>query len=77
MKLGIAFQIVDDVLDYADEEKTGKPVGGDLQERKITLPLSRLINKANSSDKKKLYSILSLKNIKKIHIEEVKNLMLK
>ena len=77
MELGIAFQIVDDALDYADEGKTGKPVGGDLQERKITLPLSTLINKANNSDKKKLYSILSKNKIKKPHIEEVKNLMLK
>ena len=75
MKLGIAFQIVDDALDYSDEAKTGKPVGGDLQERKITLPLSRLINKANKSDKKRLYTILSLRKIKKPQIEEVINLM--
>ena len=36
---GIAFQIKDDILDYAGDEALGKPVGIDLQERKITLPL--------------------------------------
>ena len=37
--LGMAFQIRDDILDYAGDERTGKPVGIDLQEQKITLPL--------------------------------------
>jgi geranylgeranyl pyrophosphate synthase len=38
--LGLAFQIVDDVLDFvADEEALGKPVGGDLQQGLVTLPL--------------------------------------
>lgn len=37
--LGLAFQIRDDILDYSGDEKTGKPVGVDLQEQKITLPL--------------------------------------
>ena len=36
---GIAFQIKDDILDYAGDERLGKPVGIDLMERKITLPL--------------------------------------
>ena len=37
--LGMAFQIRDDVLDYAGDSSTGKPVGIDLKEQKITLPL--------------------------------------
>lgn len=37
--LGIAFQIKDDILDYAGTPEMGKPVGVDLKERKITLPL--------------------------------------
>ena len=36
---GIAFQIRDDIFDYLDEPAIGKPVGLDLRERKITLPL--------------------------------------
>ena len=39
-KLGMAFQITDDVLDYtADQATTGKPSGLDLHEHKVTLPL--------------------------------------
>jgi tryptophanyl-tRNA synthetase len=39
-ELGMAFQIVDDMLDYtADEAVTGKPSGLDLREHKVTLPL--------------------------------------
>ncbi|MGM0645358.1 MAG: polyprenyl synthetase family protein [Thermodesulfobacteriota bacterium] len=38
--LGVAFQLVDDALDYTSaEECSGKPVGGDLREGKLTLPL--------------------------------------
>lgn len=37
--LGIAFQIVDDALDFAPESQTGKPRGGDLREGKMTPPL--------------------------------------
>ena len=45
--LGIAFQIVDDVLDYtADEGALGKPIGGDLREGKVTLPMILLLQKA-------------------------------
>jgi octaprenyl-diphosphate synthase len=45
--LGIAFQIVDDVLDYmADASALGKPLGGDLKEGKITLPVILLLRDA-------------------------------
>lgn len=37
--LGMAFQIVDDALDFAPEEETGKPTGGDVREGKLTPPL--------------------------------------
>lgn len=37
--LGIAFQIVDDALDFAPTSQTGKPTGGDLREGKLTPPL--------------------------------------
>lgn len=47
--LGIAFQLVDDALDFAPESQTGKPKGGDLREGKFTPPL-RLYRKSLAPD---------------------------
>ncbi|PHR27013.1 MAG: hypothetical protein COA36_10365 [Desulfotalea sp.] len=50
--LGCAFQIVDDILDYlGDSAKTGKAVGNDFAEGKMTLPLILAINKATADDR--------------------------
>jgi octaprenyl-diphosphate synthase len=47
--LGVAFQIVDDVLDYtADAGALGKPLGGDLREGKVTLPVILLLKRADA-----------------------------
>jgi octaprenyl-diphosphate synthase len=44
--LGIAFQLVDDLLDYtADETMLGKPIGSDLREGKVTLPIIHLLQR--------------------------------
>jgi len=44
--LGIAFQLVDDLLDYtADQDALGKPIGGDLREGKVTLPVIFLLQR--------------------------------
>lgn len=37
--LGLAFQIRDDIFDYFEDERIGKPTGGDIREGKVTLPL--------------------------------------
>ena len=46
LNIGMAFQIVDDLLDFTGEEVVlGKPVGGDLREGKMTLPVIHLLQR--------------------------------
>ena len=48
--LGIAFQVVDDLLDYtADERALGKPIGSDLREGKVTLPIIYLLERGGEA----------------------------
>ena len=58
-KVGIAFQLKDDLFDYGSK-KIGKPIGVDLKEKKLTLPIIYAIN--NSSKLKKRWLINSIKN---------------
>lgn len=52
MRLGTAFQITDDTLDYvAKEEEFGKAIGQDLREGKITLPLIRTLKRCNAAER--------------------------
>ncbi len=50
VSLGIAFQIKDDIFDYSDGHDIGKPVGMDLDERKITLPLLGALKSADGCE---------------------------
>jgi octaprenyl-diphosphate synthase len=53
--VGVAFQIVDDLFDYlGDAEVTGKPVGYDLAEGKVTLPLIAALRNATDRDRARL-----------------------
>lgn len=49
--LGIAFQIVDDLLDYWGSDATGKNLGDDFRERKVTLPLIKAFAAADDPEK--------------------------
>jgi octaprenyl-diphosphate synthase len=57
--LGIAFQIKDDILDYQINSLTGKPVGNDIKERKLTLPLIHALEIAENPERKKVLRILN------------------
>ncbi len=59
---GIAFQIMDDVLDYEKTSVTGKPTGIDIKEKKVTLPLIFLLNKVDKQHKKELLRLIKHKN---------------
>jgi octaprenyl-diphosphate synthase len=61
-KVGVAFQIVDDLFDYlSDPAITGKPVGYDLVEGKVTLPLIAALRLANERDRKRLLALAGRK----------------
>jgi octaprenyl-diphosphate synthase len=57
--LGIAFQLVDDVLDFTSRESVlGKPVGSDLREGKVTLPLIYALEQASSEERQLVEKVL-------------------
>ena len=59
-QLGMAFQITDDLLDYVgDEAETGKPVGGDLREHKVTLPLIAALPRFSAADRKMVQGLMA------------------
>ncbi len=58
-KVGMAFQIKDDLFDYGSAD-VGKPTGNDIKEKKITLPLIHTLNKVNGSLKREM--IYTIKN---------------
>jgi octaprenyl-diphosphate synthase len=57
--VGIAFQIRDDIFDYTSTDAAiGKPVGNDLKEKKLTLPLIHSINNAPRRESKKILGLI-------------------
>lgn len=72
INLGCAFQIVDDLLDYiGDPAITGKAVGNDLAEGKVTLPLIFALSSAKENVKKRLVTILTISDERSRYVEEV------
>lgn len=69
-KVGIAFQIKDDLFDYGEAE-IGKPVGIDIKERKMTLPLIYSLNNASKADKKRIINIMKNHNEDAKKVKEV------
>jgi octaprenyl-diphosphate synthase len=60
-KVGIAFQIKDDLFDYGSED-VGKPTGNDIKEKKLTLPLIYALNKIDRSARRELIFIIKNRN---------------
>lgn len=70
--IGIAFQIVDDCLDFLSDEKTlGKPVGQDLKEGKVTLPLIYLRDYGKIQDKEFLEAVVAGRRFENSALEEL------
>lgn len=76
--LGIAFQLVDDTLDYmGDAKELGKPVGNDIQEGKATLPLISALQNGRPADKRRLQTIFSADEIQPDDFAEVKEIVIR
>jgi len=58
---GMAFQIKDDLFDYASEN-VGKPTGNDIKEKKLTLPLIYTLNRADKETRRKIIYIVKNNN---------------
>jgi octaprenyl-diphosphate synthase len=60
-KVGIAFQIKDDLFDYGNED-IGKPTGNDIKEKKLTLPLIYTLNNIERAKRKEIIYIIKNEN---------------
>ena len=69
-KIGMAFQIKDDLFDYGSTQ-IGKPLGIDIKEKKMTLPLIYSLREASSQDRKKIRSIVKNNNHRSKNVKAV------
>jgi octaprenyl-diphosphate synthase len=69
-KVGIAFQIKDDLFDFGIDD-VGKPLGNDIKEKKITLPLIYALNRASSSEKRRIINLVKNHNEESDKVSEV------
>lgn len=70
LRIGMAFQIKDDLFDYGDDG-IGKPVGIDIKEKKMTLPLIHALGKASWLEKRKIIGIVRNESEKAGKVKEV------
>jgi octaprenyl-diphosphate synthase len=68
--IGICFQIKDDLFDYGDLD-VGKPLGIDIKEQKMTLPLIYALNNASYQDRSKIINIVKNNNNQTDKVKEV------
>lgn len=69
--LGIAFQIRDDILDFIGVKKLlGKPLGGDIKEKKLTLPLIYALKNSPKEESRRILKLMKMDE-KKIDVKEV------
>lgn len=69
-KIGIAFQIKDDMFDFGTDD-VGKPLGIDIKEKKVTLPLIYSLNNAPSSERKRMINLVKNHNDDPKKIEQI------
>lgn len=69
-KIGMAFQIKDDLFDYGEEE-VGKPLGIDIKEKKMTLPLIHALSKTSWLERRRIMGIVRNESNKPKKVKEV------
>jgi octaprenyl-diphosphate synthase len=69
-KVGIAFQIKDDTFDFGTDD-VGKPLGIDIKEKKVTLPLIYALNRAEKAEKKKMINLVKNHNDEPAKIQQI------
>ncbi|MBB5635969.1 octaprenyl-diphosphate synthase [Pedobacter cryoconitis] len=69
-KVGIAFQIKDDTFDFGTDD-VGKPLGIDIKEKKVTLPLIYALNRADKAEKKKMINLVKNHNDEPAKIQQI------
>lgn len=71
--LGIAFQLIDDILDFtARETILGKPVGNDLREGKVTLPLIYALESGDREGRQMVETVLLESNYEKVSVQDIR-----
>ena len=76
-KVGLAFQIKDDIFDYGTPDKIGKPTGIDIREQKMTLPLIFTLNIVTPKIKNKIINVIKNHNKNPEKVEEIIDIVIK
>jgi octaprenyl-diphosphate synthase len=73
LNLGIAFQLIDDTLDYTgDADELGKPIGNDIQQGKATLPLIFVLRNCNAAEKERIKNLFNAEPMLPEHFHEIR-----
>ncbi|HVG14003.1 MAG TPA: polyprenyl synthetase family protein [Chitinophagaceae bacterium] len=75
-KVGIAFQIKDDLFDYSSHD-IGKPTGNDIKEKKLTLPLIYTLNKVDKKTRREIIYIIKNENTRKEKVDYIMDIVSK
>ncbi len=76
--VGMAFQLIDDVLDFtAHESVLGKPVGNDLWEGKVTLPLIYALESSDEADRNMVATVLADRSYERVPFERILDLIIR
>ncbi len=74
-KVGLAFQLKDDIFDFGSAADIGKPTGNDIREQKMTLPIIYTLNNAPAAEATELRSIIKNHNDSESHIRKAIDLV--